>query len=206
MLYNLTTFICVNLVLIGHMRTKKFVPIFHVNYVTMIWHTIIYVSKCMMSCVGCSLIDNKVSLSNLMHYSATLWYLHLQSQTQFEKWVKHFCLWTTLPCLQPSSEWWMLRQLHDWMPHYSYFLHTNGPEIQAERTCPNTQFGLEIPILWTTLLWTTLPLFIPISANLACTSVPTSPLLFLYIKKWFVPIAMQRPSFKATLLLKKVFK
>ncbi len=74
--------------------------------------------------------------------------------------LQHLSLWTSLPYQQPPSEWRMLSQFHHKKPYYSCSLHSSWPEIQARRTCPNVWYGTEIPILWTLLLWSSLPLFI----------------------------------------------
>ena len=91
------------------------------------------------------------------------------------------------------------------IPTLNASLHINGPENQDRRTCPNMWSSLEISLVWTTLLWTTLPLFIPTSANQGCMSILTSLLLFSHIKKWVAPLAMQRAALKVTLFLKNIF-
>ena len=96
--------------------------------------------------------------------------------------MQHIYMWTSLPCLQFSSAPTMKMQCHHREPQNRYSLHTRGCWIRSMKTWGKIN---KDPLLWTSLLWTSLPLFnfvIPTSANLGCMSLATSLLVFLHVQ------------------------
>ncbi len=119
--------------------------------------------------------------------------------------MQHFCMWTSLPYLHVFPALSMKMQYHRRGPQNSYSLHAKACWIQSRATWVKIN---KDPHLWTSLLWTSLPLFylcIPNSTNLDSTSLATSLLLFLHVQNQITPIAELRSIAKHSLFPSNVY-